>query len=104
MRSKSFWTLTTVIAVTALALVPSSLSASDSGSAADAAAGDALDTALAYVSANPADLGVTSADVADLYATSTVKSRHSGVTHVNLNQRFRGLEVFGAHATVNVAA
>ena len=96
MRSKSFWTLMAVIAATALVLVPSSLPASDSGSAADAAAGDAFDTALAYVSANPADLGVTSADLADLYATSTVKSRHSGVTHVNLNQRFRGLEVFGA--------
>ena len=104
MRSKSFWALMTVIVVTALALVPSSLSASDSVTAADAAAGDALDSALAYVNSHPADLGVTSADVADLYATSIVKSRHSGVTHVNLNQRFQGLEVFDAHATVNVAA
>ncbi|MGH3044187.1 MAG: M36 family metallopeptidase [Gaiellaceae bacterium] len=104
MPSKSFWTLVAMIAATALMLVPSSLSASDSNAASDAATGDALDTALAYVSANPAELGVTSADVADLQATSTVKSRHSGVTHVNLNQRFRGLDVFGAHATVNVAA
>ena len=104
MRSKSFWALMTVIVVTAPALVPSSLSASDSVTAADAAAGDALDSALAYVNSHPADLGVTSADLADLYATSIVKSRHSGVTHVNLNQRFQGLEVFDAHATVNVAA
>ena len=104
MRSKSFWALMTVIVVTALALVPSSLSASDSVTAADAAAGDALDSALAYVNSHPAELGVTSADLADLHATSIVKSRHSGVTHVNLNQRFQGLEVFDAHATVNVAA
>ena len=104
MRSKSFWTLMTVIVVTALALVPSSLSASDSVTAADAAAGDALDSALAYLNSHPADLGVTSADFADLFASSIVKSRHSGVTHLNLNQRFQGLEVFDAHATVNVAA
>jgi extracellular elastinolytic metalloproteinase len=34
--------------------------------------------------------------------TSEYRSRHSGVTHVNVNQRFRDREVFGAHATVNV--
>jgi extracellular elastinolytic metalloproteinase len=104
MTTKSFRALCVVIATTALVLVPSSLSASDSGAAEQAAAGDALEVALAYVNANPADLGVTSADVSDLYATSTLSSAHSGVTHVNLNQRFQGLEVFGGHATVNVAA
>jgi hypothetical protein len=31
-----------------------------------------------------------------------VKSARSGVTHVNLNQRFQGLEVFGGHSTVSV--
>ena len=104
MTTKSFRALCVVIATTALVLVPSSLSASDSRAAEQAAAGDALEVALAYVNANPADLGVTSADVSDLRATSTVLSKHSGVTHVNLNQLFQSLEVFGAHATVNVAA
>ena len=49
------------------------------------------------------ELGVTRADVADLVVTSRYRSAHSGVTHVNLNQRFRDLEVFGGHVTVNVA-
>jgi hypothetical protein len=40
--------------------------------------------------------------VADLFATSTVKSSHTGVTHVNLNQRFQGLEVFSGHVTVSL--
>ena len=102
MTTKSFWALCAAIATTALVLVPSSLSASDSGAAEQAAAGGALDTALAYVNANPADLGVTSADVSDLFATSTLSSAHSGVIHVNLNQRFQGLEVFGGHSTVSV--
>ena len=102
MTTKSFRALCVVIATTALVLVPSSLSASDSRAAEQAAAGDALEVALAYVNANPADLGVTSADVSDLYATSTLRSAHSGVTHVNLNQRFQDLEVFGGHSTVSV--
>ena len=40
--------------------------------------------------------------MSDLVATSTVRSAHSGVIHVNLNQRFQGLEVFGGHSTVSV--
>ena len=102
MSSKSYWVVLGTIAVIALALVPSSMSASDSGTASAQATDDALDLALRYVRANPAALGVGSADVRDLYATSTLRSAHSGVTHVNLNQRFQGLEVFGGHATVNV--
>ena len=102
MTTKSFRALCVVIATTALVIVPSSLSASDSRAAEQAAAGDALEVALAYVNANPADLGVTSADVSDLYATSTLRSAHSGVTHINLNQRFQDLEVFGGHSTVSV--
>jgi hypothetical protein len=102
MTSKPFWALCALIAATALVFTPSSLSASEAGAAEQVAAGDALDIALAYVNAHPADLGVTGADVSDLYATSTAKSTQSGVTHVNLNQRFQGLEVFGGHSTVSV--
>jgi hypothetical protein len=98
--------LVLVAALVGLVLVPGSMSASDDGSesAQATAAGDPLGIALNHVRANTAELGVTSADVADLFVTSQSTSRHSGVTHVNLNQRFRGLEVFGGHATVNVAA
>jgi extracellular elastinolytic metalloproteinase len=68
------------------------------------AAADPLDVARDHVNENAADLGVTRADVTDLAVTSRYRSAHSGVTHVNLNQRFRELEVFGGHVTVNVAA
>ena len=87
-----------VVLAVALALVPGAVSAP----AADSE--DAVDTALAYVAKNAAELGVTSADVRDLVVTTAYRSRHNGVTHVNLNQRYRDLEVFGGHATVNVAA
>ncbi|MGH3012891.1 MAG: M36 family metallopeptidase, partial [Gaiellaceae bacterium] len=105
-RRPSGLLLVLVAALTALVLVPGSMSAVDgAGQSAPAAdAGDALGVALSHVRANAAELDVTSADVADLVVTSRSTSRHSGVTHVNLNQRFRGLEVFSGHATVNVAA
>jgi extracellular elastinolytic metalloproteinase len=104
MTTKSFWAVFASVIAAALVLVPSSLSATDSGTASTAAADDALQVALAYVDAHPARLGVTGADVADLFATSTVKSARSDVTHVNLNQRFQGMEVFGGHSTVSVGA
>lgn len=98
--------LVLVAALMALVLVPGSMSASDAGSesAQAADAGDPLGIALSHVRTSTAELGVASADVAELFVTSQYTSRHNGVTHVNLNQRFRGLEVFGGHATVNVAA
>ena len=67
-------------------------------------AADARDIALDYVRDNAGDLGTTRADVAELAVMSSYRSSHNRVTHVTLNQRHRGLEVFGALATVNVAA
>ncbi|MCW3816137.1 M36 family metallopeptidase [Micromonospora sp. DR5-3] len=65
--------------------------------------GAANDIAVSYVRAHPDDYGVRAADVSDLAVASSYTSRHNGVTHVNLAQRHRDLEVFGATATVSVA-
>ncbi|MBQ0906358.1 M36 family metallopeptidase [Micromonospora sp. U21] len=59
--------------------------------------------AIDYLRANPVQYGVTDADLRDLAVASRYTSRHNGVTHVNLAQRYKDLEVFGATATVNVA-
>ena len=83
--------------VVTLALVPSPMSASSPGQA------SATELARTYVSKNAAELGVTSADVTDLVVTSSYRSSHSGVTHVNLNQRHQDLEVFGGHVSVSIA-
>jgi hypothetical protein len=80
----------------ALVLTPGSSSAQGTGSV------DALDVALTYLDKNAGDHGVTPADVADLAVTSSYRSSHNGVTHVNLNQRFEDREVFGGNVTVNV--
>ena len=84
-------------ALLALALVPGAASAPDDGTG-----GDPLEIALSHLSENAAEVGVTPADLGDLFVTSSVRSAHTGVTHVNLNQRYQGLEVFGGHGTVSV--
>ncbi len=67
-----------------------------------AAHADARDIARDYLNANPERFGVTSADVADAFVMSSYTTSGTGVTHVNVNQRHEGLEVFGGHATINV--
>ncbi|MFA9431823.1 M36 family metallopeptidase [Egicoccus sp. AB-alg2] len=62
------------------------------------------DIATSYFREEAATYGLSSSDVADLAVRSSYVSRHNGVTHVNLNQRYEGLEVFGADTTVNIAA
>ena len=98
--SKTLWTLCALVAATALVISPGAMSSSSGATADD----DALATARGYLEAGAADLGVTSADVADVFVMSKVVSKHNGVTHFNFNQRFRGLEVFGGHATVSINA
>jgi ribulose kinase len=71
MTTKSFWAAIASVLATALVLVPSSLSATDSEAASGAAADNALQVALDYVDAHPGKLGVTGADVRNLFATST---------------------------------
>ena len=98
--SKTLWTLCALVAAAALVISPGAMSSSSGATADD----DALTTARGYLEAGAADLGVTSADVADVFVMSKVVSKHNGVTHFNFNQRFRGLEVFGGHATVSINA
>jgi hypothetical protein len=63
---------------------------------------DPDDIAINYVRQHAASLGVDPQDVSDLTVLSSYASQHTGVTHVDLAQRYQGLEVFGSHATVNV--
>ncbi|MGH3012236.1 MAG: hypothetical protein ACRDMY_10445, partial [Gaiellaceae bacterium] len=83
MGAKPFGPISVLAVVLALALV------SGAAPAQDAQGDDAIDTALAYIGKNAAELGVTRADVAGLAVTSAYTSRHNAVTHVNLNQRYR---------------
>ena len=57
-----------------------------------------------YLQKHKKELGVTGSDLAEIAVSNTVVSRHTGVTHVYLQQRHRGIEVWNAIITVNVAA
>jgi hypothetical protein len=72
-----------VCLLVAFVAVPGAPSATEPGTE------DAVALAISHVKENAAALGVGSADVADLAVTSAYRSRHNGVTHVNLNQRYR---------------
>ena len=67
-------------------------------------AADATDAALSYVQNHKKELGVTGSDLAEIAVSNTVVSRHTGVTHVYLQQRHRGIDVWNAIINVNVAA
>ena len=57
------------------------------------AQGGPADTARAYVTTNRQQFGLSASDVQDIAVSSVVPSRHNGVTHVYLQQRYRGIEV-----------
>ncbi|OKI49198.1 M36 family metallopeptidase [Micromonospora sp. CB01531] len=58
---------------------------------------------MSYLRAHPGDFGVAAGDLSDLVVASSSTSRHNGVTQVNLAQRYKDLDVFGAVTTVSIA-
>ncbi len=67
-------------------------------------AGDPLDLAMTYLDGHRQELGLTAADLADLVVRDRYLTRHNGVTHIHLQQRLAGIEVWNGVLNVNVAA
>lgn len=57
-----------------------------------------------YLKANAAQLGLTSGDWSHFRVTSQYTDAHNGVTHIYLQQTYRGLPIENTRAYVNVAA
>ena len=64
----------------------------------------AADVAYRYVAANQQRLGLDGSDVGEMVVSSQVASEHNGVTHVYLQQRYRGIDVYNGILNVNVLA
>jgi len=64
----------------------------------------AADVARDYVQRQARALGLVRSDVAEVVVSSAVPSPHNGVTHVYLQQRYRGIDVHNGIANVNVRA
>ena len=62
------------------------------------------DQALQYLRENRQAFGLTGSDVNDVVVSSTVVSSHNGITHVYLQQRYRGIEVWNGILNVAVRA
>jgi extracellular elastinolytic metalloproteinase len=80
------------------------LVASLAASPGEAAGRKAADVARDYVQRQARALGLVGSDVAEVVVSSAVPSRHNGVTHVYLQQRYRGIDVHNGIASVNVRA
>ncbi len=66
--------------------------------------GDAFDLAWAYIESQRAELGLTAADLEDVTVRDRYVSQHNGVTHLYLQQRLGGIEVFNGQININVAS
>jgi Zn-dependent metalloprotease len=62
----------------------------------------AREIALQHVREHRAEQGLSLEDLADVIVTSESVSEASGVRHVYLRQRHRGIEISGADMTVNI--
>jgi len=69
-----------------------------------AASGEALDIAIAYLRANKEALGVTSRDLDEAVVRDHYSSRHTGTTHIYLDQYVGGIQVYNATININIAA
>ena len=68
------------------------------------ASDSAVEAAREYVTSHKQELGLTGSDIKELAVSDVVLSRHSGVTHVYLQQLHKGIEVFNGIINVNVLA
>ena len=66
--------------------------------------GDPLSLSLALLDSRRAELGLSQQDLAERSVSDQFVSRHNGVTHIYLQQRFAGLDVNGASISINVSA
>ena len=71
-------------------------------SAGESASRTAADVARDYVQRHLRDFGLIGSDIDELSVSSEVASAHNGITHVHLQQGYRGIEVYNGVLTVNV--
>src|SRR4051794_8109173 len=86
----------------ALVTVPGVAASTHAAGSTKAAAGNAVELALGYVQRNKHDLGLTGSDIKDLAVSDAYADAATGVTHVYLQQRWDGIDVYDGIINVNV--
>ena len=62
------------------------------------------EVAREFVQSHLAEIGLVASDIDEIMVSNEVISRHTGVTHVYLQQRYRGVDVHAGILNVNVRA
>jgi Zn-dependent metalloprotease len=65
--------------------------------------GQPLDIALDYISDNKGQFDLNASDISDILVTDQYTSKHTGVTHIYLRQRYEGIEIINANININIA-
>ena len=65
---------------------------------------DATQAALAYVAEHKQALGLSGSDIKEIAVSDVVYSAHNKVTHVYLQQQYRGVDVHNGLINVNIAS
>jgi len=66
--------------------------------------GNAVEVARQFVERHLPEIGLVASDIEEVAVSSEVVSRHTGVTHVYLQQRYHGVDVHAGILNVNVRA
>ncbi len=66
--------------------------------------GRPLDIALDYINNQTDQLGLLPADLSDILVTDQYVSKHTGVTHIYLRQRYNDIEIINANININIAS
>ncbi len=61
-----------------------------------------IDVTALFLKQNAQELGLSEADLASLVVTNQYVSKHNGVTHIFLQQRFADIPVFGAQINLSI--
>jgi extracellular elastinolytic metalloproteinase len=67
------------------------------------AAGSPLDIGLAYLKAHKQSFGLTGSDLADVVVSDRYTDARTGTTHICLQQRYQGIDVYNGITDINVA-
>ena len=65
--------------------------------------GDAFDIANAYIQSHRQQLGLQEADLEDVVVRDRYVTKHNGITHLVLQQRLDGIEVYNGQIDINIA-
>ena len=68
-----------------------------------ASAGDPTSIALDFIRADGAQRGLTELDLEDVMVLSRTLSSHNQTTHIQLRQRFAGIEVANSSTSINIS-